>query len=182
VAEHGYSEDVKSMAGKIAEIIGVEHGVYENRYRIDLDNGRYLWDEDEFDPGYRPDEPLSPEDAIRAMLDGETLYDKEGWKHLWDGDYFVRSNGTGSTGTNDFTSLRRRPEKRKRTMSREEMLAWSISEESHGWMVRCGEDEDWKFPNAFSYSYSPDHYQRARLLPNLSGVDPDTVQRFEAEE
>jgi hypothetical protein len=104
----------------------VEHGVYENRYRIDLDNGRHLWEEDEFDPGYRP-------------------------------------------------------EKRKRPMDRLEIIAWANSEESLGWMTQCG-GSLWTFPRHFSYTGESEDYRRARLLPDLSGVDPDTIQGFEVEE
>jgi hypothetical protein len=154
-----------------------------------------------FDPGFSEDgmskqapfsegfPELMPKDAIRAMLDGETLYDKEGGAYFWREDflgapYFVCHRNGEVYISSLFFGLCRRPEKRKRkrTMSREEMLAWSISEESHGWMVRCGKEECWKFPNVFSYGLSQDSYQRARMLPDLSGVDPDTVQGFEVEE
>jgi hypothetical protein len=132
MAEHGYSEDVRSIAGKIAKIIGVEHGAYENRYRIDLDNGGRLWDEDEFDPGYRPDEPLSPEEAIRAMLDGETLYDDAGVSYFYSYDYrwfYVNDQEMDSMDyTGCFSNLHRRPEKRKRKWTRKDEIIGKLEE------------------------------------------------------
>jgi hypothetical protein len=71
-----YKNIVKSLAGKIAIITYVQLTALGTLYRINLDDGEYLWHKDEFDPGYRPDEPLSPEGAIRAMLDRETRYKK----------------------------------------------------------------------------------------------------------
>jgi hypothetical protein len=163
----------------------VEHGVYENRYRIDLDNGRHLWEEDEFDPGYRPDDPLSPEDAIRAMLDGETLYDDAGRKCRWasEGKYFALTAPVWPKiwDIRELPVLYRRPKNRKRIMDRLEIIAWVNSEKSLGWMAQCG-GSIWTFPRHFSYTGESEDYQRAHLLPDLSDVDPDTVQRFEVEE
>jgi hypothetical protein len=179
-----YPKFARALAGKIATITGVELFNKAMWFRINLDDGEHLWNEDEFDPGCRSDEPLSSEEAILAMLDGETLYSADGTRYWFKDAYFhwEAEDGCGGEQVKQFTGLRRRPQKRKRTMSREEMLAWSTSEESHGWMVRCGEEDYWKFPPTFGYSFHLGDYQRARLLPNLSGVDPATIQGFEVEE
>jgi hypothetical protein len=186
--KNGYLPFVQNIAGKITTITNVELINNEPWYRIDLDNGRHLWYENEFDPAFRPDGPLSPEDAIRAMLDGETLLDDDGGTYWWEkGSRSFNALNLGATAILCVTDirvlpvLRRRPEKRKRTMSREEMMAWSISEESHGWMVR-EEWGHWLFPKCFSFVFGTGKYQRARLLPDLSNVDPDTIQGFEVEE
>jgi hypothetical protein len=44
------------------------------------------------------------------------------------------------------------------------------------------EGDTWKPPQFFSYNMDLDEHQRARLLPDLSGVDEDTIQGFEVEE
>jgi hypothetical protein len=120
-----------------------------------------------FDPDYTGDDPLSPEDAIRAMLDGETLYDKEGDKYYW--------KGKGH-------ALYRRPPKRKRLMARWEVLAWACSEESRGWVVRAKGSKWWCPPQFFSYDMDAKRYERARILPDMSGIDRSTIQGFEVEE
>jgi hypothetical protein len=132
-----------------------------------------------FDPDYRPDEPLSPEDAIRAMLDGERLADHDGVGYWYSGcGRFSSDSAWGA----QFVAGLRRPEKRKRKWTRWEVLAWASSEESHGWVVRQEGDSVWKAPQYFAYTLEEDRYQRARLLPDLSGVDPNTIQGFEVEE
>jgi hypothetical protein len=102
--------------------------------------------------------PLSARDAIRAMLDGEILRDED------DG--------------------LRRHVKHKRFMTRWEVLDWANSEASRGWVV-CIEsksDDFWEPPQCLGYNLDIKSYRRARLLPDLSGVDESTIQGFEVEE
>jgi hypothetical protein len=164
------------MAGRVGEIVNV----FDDYYNLDIDWGNDAWEDWMFDPDYRPDEPLSPEDAIRAMLDGETLYAKDMRKYWFNGDQFMAEDIDGDERSpSEFDGLRRRPEKRKREMTNGEAMAWAKSEESHGWMVRCGETGAWQFPNTFCYACPPYHYQRARLRPDCSGIDESTIQGFE---
>jgi hypothetical protein len=43
-------------------------------------------------------------------------------------------------------------------------------------------DRDWGQPQSRGYNYDLKNYVRARLLPDLSGVDESTIQGFEVEE
>jgi hypothetical protein len=139
-----------------------------------------------FDPDYRADGPLSPKDAIRAMLDGEELYDKDGYRYRFDefrGDFIRLGSVNGDmTVISKFTGFYRRAEKRKRTMTLEEAQKWAESKDSLGWMVRFTQHQSWTFPRYFFYKAHISQYQRARLLPDLSGVDEDTIQGFEVVE
>jgi hypothetical protein len=173
-------------AGKIAKITKADEGKVP--YKLDVDNGEWWWTDEMFDPVYRPeDEPLSAEDAIIAMVKGgETLYDKEGYRcsfHELRGDFIRRGNIDGDmTVMNKFTDLYRRPVKRTRDMTRWEILAWVGSEESRGWLVMYVGSGDWSPPQYYNYADLPEQYQRARLLPDHSGIDEDTIQGFEVEE
>jgi hypothetical protein len=147
--------------------------------------GSEFWSEWMFDPDYNPaDRPLSAGDAIIAMVrDGETLVDEDGREHCWDGDDFVRDiGGNHWVDFYEFNNLYRRPAKRKRAMNRWEILDWASSEASRGWVVRqIWNAPDWMCPPAPFYNLDTDTYQRARLLPDLSGVDESTIQGFEVE-
>jgi hypothetical protein len=177
-----FQKSMYRYAGRTAKVIAVN----TMDYNLDVDAGTHWWEDWMFDPGYRPDEPQTPEDAIRAMLDGETLYSQTGVSYFYSSENrWFYENGQKMDRINDviiFASLYHRPEKRKRLMTAEEIKAWAFSEESRGWMVRCIEEADWRFPMSFGYSFFPADYQRARMLPDLSGVDPATAQRFEVEE
>jgi hypothetical protein len=154
-----------------------------------------------FDPDYRPeDEPLSAKDAILAMVDGgETLYDEDGsayWFSEADACFSTDSDsGKTPEDINYFYGLYRRPAKRKRPMTRWEILAWVNSEDSLGWVARGKYIGDgvlwgsWELPQCYRYDTCEGlldkgvyEYQRAKLLPDLSGIDESTVQGFEVEE
>jgi hypothetical protein len=178
-------------AGKIAKILKVDEKI--NSYKLDVDNGEWDWQDWMFDPDYKPDEedrPLSAEDAIWVMLDGETLYDKNGNKYYWDkGDkcfYHQYQDITSSAVVHKFDGLCRRPVKGKRPMTQREAIDWARSKESWGWLVRRYENDiwrEWRYPTEFDYSLlALKDYQRARLLPDLSGIDESTIQGFEVEE
>jgi hypothetical protein len=192
---------VKNMfryAGKTAEIIKAdEKHVY---YKLSVDNGEWDWQDWMFDPDYKSeDEPLSPEDAIRAMLDGETLYNKKGHAYRWDKKYAHFTKTTDHEFTEGavyfFDGLCRRHGKHKRPMTRWEILAWAGSEESRGWLVRgkyIGNGDlwgSWELPWRYRYDTMECmldkgvyEYQRARLLPDLSGIDESTIRGFEMDE
>jgi hypothetical protein len=174
-------------AGKTAKIIKTNEN--NTCYKLSVDNGEWDWQDWMFDPDYHPEnEPLSAEDAIRAMLDGETLYDEEGRRYSFyelRGDFIRGGNRDGDvTVINKFTGLCRRPVKRKRLMTRWEILAWANSEASRGWLVSMN-NGNWKLPTTFDYTCIEEDdigYNRARLLPDLSGIDQGTVEGFEVEE
>ncbi|MDR2159406.1 MAG: hypothetical protein LBP23_04990 [Treponema sp.] len=149
---------------------------------LDIDSGRWRWESWMFDPDYKSGgpEPLPTKEAVRALLEGETLYDRNGKEYSWDTIfrptvYFPRDL---------VNNLYRRPSRRKRPMTRWEVLAWASSEESHGWVVKEKEKKDdvWYVPSCFTYAVNTDWYERARLLPDLSGVDKSTIQGFETED
>jgi hypothetical protein len=170
-------------AGRIAIITEVAQC---DIYKLDVDDGIHWWLDWMFDPDYRADGPLSAEDAIRAMLDGKALCDESGRECLWDsvhGWFAVMCNSVTALRKIDcFTGLYRRPEKRKRLMTRFEILGWTTSEASRGWVVRPEGNDTWHVPQFFSYDLGEYRFQRARILPDLSGVDEDTIQGFEVEE
>jgi hypothetical protein len=175
-------------AGREAVITRV---VDDNTYEIDIDSYRFYWTDKMFDPDYTPaDKPLSPEDAIRAMLEGETLADSDGRDCFWDKEVssfvcgFSEVEPEVHTSFWIFKGLCRRPSKRKRNMTRWEILAWVNSEESREWIVRVDQldDRDWVVPQFPGYNGDLKSYQRARLLPDNSGVDESTIQGFEVEE
>jgi hypothetical protein len=141
-----------------------------------------------FDPDYIPAaEPLPAEEAIRAMLDGEILVDSDGREYWWGheiGSFLCTfDKGIGKDITR-FNSIRlcRRPAERKRPMTRWEALDWANSEASRGWVVKQADDAEWFPPQYFEYLLNIGDYQRALLLPDLSGVDESTIQKFEVEE
>jgi hypothetical protein len=67
-------------------------------------------------------------------------------------------------------------------MTRWEILAWANSEASRGWLVRGEGSDTWYVPQFYTYTDDINGFQRARLLPDLSGIDEDTIQGFEVEE
>jgi hypothetical protein len=155
---------------------------------LDIDNCHWLWADWMFDPGYSPAaEPLSPEDAVIAMVQGkETLYDEEGASYFWSTERKVfkrRKNGEEWIDGNLFTGLCRRPEKRKRHWTTDDIEAWAESDASPGWVIRYGEGP-WALPRSVVLIFSTDtsNYQRARLLPDMSGIDENTIQGFWVEE
>jgi hypothetical protein len=167
-------------AGRIVRITDVKG----NKYSLDIDNGVWTWQDWMFDPDYKPDEPLSPEDAIRAMLDGETLLDENDSSYRWlpKNRRFIQpiSHSTVFVDVQDLPILYRRPEKRKRLQTPEEAKAWAESEASLGWMIRIG-SQGWVFPRKLSYDCGIENYKRARLLPDLSGIDESTIEGFTVE-
>jgi hypothetical protein len=178
-------ERLKKYAGRTATITGKGED-HDDYYLLDIDDGKHPWRYWMFDPGYRPDEPLSPEDALRAMLDGETLVTAEGHDVRWREDIakFERTAEGVIRNSLVFVGLSRRPEKRKRSMTLWEVLAWASSEESHGWLVvnKTRKLLRWVCPQYFEYSAGfLNDYQRAKLLPDLSGIDESTIQGFEVE-
>jgi hypothetical protein len=178
-----FVKDMFRYAGKIATIMEVdkEHQYYD----LNIDDRKYAWEDWMFDPDYKPDEPLSAEGAIRAMLDKEAICDKNGQQCFWNNYAYrfeIEDNGI-FRALFDFTGLYRRPIKCKRFMTKEEINAWAESVASHGWMVRNTLTLNaWTFPNYFEYTGTITDYQRAKLLPDLSGIDESTIQGFRVEE
>jgi hypothetical protein len=155
-------------------------------YLLDIDKGIWYWSDWMFDPDYSPSgEPLSPEDAIRAMLDGETLYDDEGCSCIWnktDKDFqFWYEDGLTYKKCTEYSGLYRRPEKRKRHWTNWECLIWAESSNSKGWVVRVNKYCDWHLPQAPSYGGDISRYQRAQLLHDSSGINESTICGFEVE-
>jgi hypothetical protein len=141
-------------AGKIAEITNVSES--GDRYRLDVDNGKWWWINKMFDPDFRSeDAPLSAEDAIIAMVQNrETLYNKAGdCSYHWDGCGIMITSArvnsvNGYISRFNHMEFRRSPSiKRKRPMTRWEILAWANSEESRGWVVAyTAGSGDWSPP------------------------------------
>jgi hypothetical protein len=183
-----FIETMLEYAGKIATITKITGN---DEYDLDIDNGECWWTDYMFDPDYNPesaDEPLPPEDAARAMLNGEILFNKEGEEHYWgtaiiDGkerkDFIASQKGFRLLSS--FDNLYRNIPKRTRPMTNDEAIAWVKSDESLGWMVRCS-FQNWDFPRIFGYHGNIKSYQRARMLPDLSGIDESTIQGFEVKE
>jgi hypothetical protein len=181
-------------AGKIANIRGIPP---KGGFLLDINNGSdghsvFAWEEWMFDPDYNPfGEPLSSEDAIRAMLDGETLCDKDGFEYHFDHEAHcfmkIRNGVAGDHAVAFFNNLYRLPVKHKRLMNRWEILNWANSDESKGWVV-CYDlvtptsESGWCSPQFDNYGHGIGCYWRARLLPDLSGIDESTIQKFEVEE
>jgi hypothetical protein len=139
-----------------------------------------------------PSEDLLPaEDAIRAMLDGEFLYDKDGFEYHFDHEAHcfmkIRDGVAGDHAVAFFNNLYRLPVKQKRPMTRWEILNLTNSDESRGWVVTYNSHEaisksPWYCPQSSTYGSDTKDYWRARLLPDLSGIDESTIQQFEVEE
>jgi hypothetical protein len=181
-----FSSGMSIYAGKTAEITRINN----NCYKLDIDDGSWIWQDWMLEPDYCPDDPLSPEDAIRAMLDGETLYDEDGSEYWFSGADACFSTDSESKETpgdiNYFHGLCRCPARRNRPMTQREAIDWARSKESWGWLVRrYGNDiwGEWRYPTEFDYSLLAvlKGYQRARLLPDNSGIDESTIQGFEIE-
>jgi hypothetical protein len=176
-----FSRFMFQYAGKEALITNVDsHG----RYSLNIDNGRWRWAKFMFDPSFAP--TLRPEDAILAMVEGgETLRDEDGWLVSWDktNARFLLCEGHRRTQgvVSQFNNLRRLPIKRERKMTRAEAKAWAVSSESLGWMIRFDEDY-WGFPDRYGFEYDISRYRRAKLRPDLSGIDESTICGFEVEE
>jgi hypothetical protein len=166
------SERMFMYAGRTATIKRI---CPNGTYKLDIDNERHWWMDWMFDPDYKADELLSAEDAFEYLINGETLYDKEGKPRRFTDDEI-----------NTFYSLYRLPAKRKRPMTSWEVLDWANSEASRGWVVLCiynnGNRPKWSPPQFFDYDDNVARYRRARMLPDLSGVDESTIQGFEVEE
>jgi hypothetical protein len=175
-----FNLDMQKHAGERVAIQEVQdRGVY---YLEELNNA---WEDWMLDPAYRPeDEPLSVKDAIRAMLDGETLYDEDGRRVIFNAeeDWFEYEGAEGDGLIGEvFKGLSRRLPKRKRPMTRWEILAWANSDESRGWLAKHKHSDEWCTPQYSSYTDFAG-YKRVRLLPDNSGIDENTIQGFEVEE
>ena len=143
------------------------------------------------------DAELTPEEAVRAMLDGEVLtrHENSVWKKgleaKWDGaDFVARCNDNRDWSfMSSFDNLIRKKQKTK-PMDSWECLAWVNSPDSHGWLVsikHITDDDwgDWDLPQRFKYDgreHYPEacsvSYRRARMLPDKSGIDKSTIQGF----
>jgi hypothetical protein len=179
--------EMEEYAGKEARILRTNSNATDDWYKLDIDNKFYNWQDWMFDPDYGADDPLSVGDAILAMIDGEILMDTEGREYSWSKDigwFVTHSDCSNSPGGIDIVpritrSLYRHLSNRKRPMTRFEVLNWVSSEVSHGWLVKMDESVSWHPPQFYGYERDIYRYQRARLLPDCSGVDEDTIQGFE---
>jgi hypothetical protein len=185
IRKDGYqpiTPDMQEYAGQTAKIMKLA----PCGYALDIDDENWVWEDRMFDPDYSPDEPLPAEDAIRAMLDGETLYDEDGSKYWFSGAdacFSTDSESKETPGDIDyFNGLCRRPAKRERLMTQDEARTWAESEDSLGWMVRYSNIGSWTFPRGCKFGADIGNYNRARPLHDLSGIDESTVEGFEAEE
>jgi hypothetical protein len=181
---YSFSVHMFKYAGETARIAEV----LSDSYLLELNDFEWKWQDWMFDPDYgRFKELLSIEDAIIAMVkDKETLYNKKGdLKYLWTGRSLISIDVATCTKTSFFGTLGdefyRCPEKPKRAWTRWEVLDWINSEESRGWVVRKKGAKQWYSPQFFCYDDGADGYERARILPDKSGIDESTVQGLESE-
>jgi hypothetical protein len=135
--------------------------------------------------------PLTPREAIAAMLDGKVLRTKNGNRVKWS----ETENTFVSADTNQpFTCFACFYVQKTRPMTRYEIMAWAQSPESKGWLVNIRLkgykelEDDWQFPCHYkydNYEHTADdiyEYVRAPLLPDCSGVDETKMTMFEVEE
>jgi hypothetical protein len=117
-------------------------------------------------------------EAIRAMLDGQVLRDKDGVAWWYDSHkksfYRQDSSETFRMGVFNPPFSKERP---NNYWTRWEILEWISSDSSRGWIVRTANGGEWSAPQRFSYDLNRD-YQRAQLLPDKSGIDKSTIQTF----
>ncbi|GBR73136.1 hypothetical protein NO1_0569 [Candidatus Termititenax aidoneus] len=66
-------------------------------------------------------------------------------------------------------------------MTRWECLTWANSKDSYGWLVKQQADFDWALPQHYGYSCDLSLYVRARLLPDGTGIDENTLTDFSVE-
>jgi hypothetical protein len=125
---------------------------------------------------------LNVEDAIRAMLDGKTVYADDG-AHFWydktEKAFFKKHDNSMEHRVHSFNNPVFYTEQPKQYWTQWEAMDWANSEESHGWFVRRSGASGWCYPAQFDYSNDMSDYERAYLLPDKSGIDESTIQRFE---
>jgi hypothetical protein len=188
-----FASDMFDYAGQTARII---ESFDNGNYYVDITGDKWEWAYWMFEPDYNPfKEPLSARDAIEAMLAGETLYDEDGVEYHFDHEahcFTAMKDGEVAEravrAVAFFDGLYRRPVKHKRTMTRWELLDWANSEASRGWVV-CNynpttsmTETEWRPPQCPIYDGDLTKYWKARLLPDLSGIDESTIQGFEVED
>jgi hypothetical protein len=188
LAPKGCSMDMlteqQTHAGEAAEIRSVDA---DGTYQISTDNEYLWWAGWMFEDSAEPD-MLSPEEAARALLNKEILVCNNGFEYRWWFDRFVfykppLQSSADMRNASVLPNLRRRSAKRKRPMNRWEALSWANSEASRGWVVASQDYAMvWTSPQCFHYDGDLSDYKRARLLPDLSGVDESTIQGFEVED
>jgi hypothetical protein len=184
-----FIKDMPLYAGRMARIVEIRG----DHYCLDLTGYNWQWNEWMLEDPAKPD-ILSPEGAARAMLDREVLLCPQEFGEprclaKWDGENFVcyweGKEWQGTTSLPNLRLLRHIPV--KRFLTRWEILAWANSELSRGWVVRWAglpvNNNSWDSPHRFSYKDDDiPQYQRARLLPDCSGIDETTIQGFEVDE
>jgi len=147
--------------------------------------------------------PLSPREAVIAMLNGEELEQREPAAIIlhvkWDEPCFMHRqigarNWLPRPLEARFEYFYRKPVKKTRPMTAFECLAWVNSSDSQGWLVSVkyiGNDfwGDWDIPQRFKYDTQENYsdpgvvsYRRARVLPDKSGIDESTIQGFVMED
>jgi hypothetical protein len=110
---------------------------------------------------------LTPEEAIRAMLNGETLRGQgvDYWFREGRFVYGKRETDDVSEWISEFTGLSRKPAGKTRPMTHEEILAWAVSADALGWVIRY-DYYDWMPPQRTGYPDKNVDYFRARIAPD----------------
>jgi hypothetical protein len=138
---------------------------------------------------------LSARNAIFAMLEGNTLYDRRGNEAFFSKNEKVfitrikdttNSSGERESPLYEFEGLSFN-DPMSGLMTRWEILEWANSKASLGWVVahiRKGYKIDffWVNPQCPSYDCDITEYRRARILPDKSGIDESTICGFEVVE
>ena len=128
---------------------------------------------------------LDAVEAVNRLTSGEHLRTQLNSDCFWDKDTscFLLEFSEGKVRLMKHFNLLR-PYPKKRLMTQEECRRWACSKEAKGWMVRyCDkESEHWNFPREVIYVSLIAPYQRAKILSDLSGIDPDSIIGFETED
>jgi hypothetical protein len=183
------------MTAKMQELAGMTARITElckKAYHLDLGKSSRFWEEWMFDPDYVHDDnkkPLLVDEAITAMVrDNKTLHDGHGLACQWREDHFIAVDARGKTYMlTEFDELYDDAGGQKRLWTMAEFIRWVRSPESAEYVVRWISRNgytDWTFPQNISFNSCKklDNHEYAKILPDGSGADMETIRRFEKEE
>jgi hypothetical protein len=130
-------------------------------------------------------EYLDPVEAVRLMLNGETLINNENNECRWDTNGFDVFNDKSENWDPllYFDNLTRKTKNKKRLMTREECLGWARSSKAVGWVVGIdpvGPNTDWDNPLNLFFDKDIECYRRAIFAKG--DVDISTITDFTIKE
>jgi hypothetical protein len=174
-----FSADLFCYAGKLARIVNENKG--KDAFQLDFDCSAWFPSWALVPVSNTAEEFLSSDEAMRALLAGESLVNDAGSKYWWDngGVHFRDRSGIDRVIFALSGNLRR-----ARDLTYLEVLRWVRSEDSTDWAVRrsnvSGGPTEWKPAHMIDLSLgrSFKYWQRAKILPDGSGVDENTIRGF----